>query len=137
MSDSSILSSRKYLIVSIVALLITPVIYLEQGFGSTVKNIPLIDVVFRVQPVELTPRVLFYFPVKFLMTILCVTLPLPVGLFAPVFLLGGVLGRIVGKIIAFLCSVFFFCAHSLNVVYTMSEHPARTVSWVYCIIQAR
>eukprot|EP00602_Paraphysomonas_sp_CaronLab_P004192 CAMPEP_0185026590 /NCGR_PEP_ID=MMETSP1103-20130426/10944_1 /TAXON_ID=36769 /ORGANISM="Paraphysomonas bandaiensis, Strain Caron Lab Isolate" /LENGTH=734 /DNA_ID=CAMNT_0027560225 /DNA_START=58 /DNA_END=2263 /DNA_ORIENTATION=- len=97
---SSILSSRKYLIVSIVALLITPVIYLEQGFGSTVKNIPLIDVVFRVQPVELTPRVLFYFPVKFLMTILCVTLPLPVGLFAPVFLLGGVLGRIVGQVMS-------------------------------------
>ena len=38
-----------------------------------------------------------YFPYKLLITALSVTLPLPVGLFTPVFLSGGVLGRICGK----------------------------------------
>jgi H+/Cl- antiporter ClcA len=93
---SSILSRRRYLIVCTAAALITPLIYLEQGFSDTTERYRLIDVLFRIEPVDLSLRTLLYFPVKFVMTIVCVTLPLPVGLFSPVFLLGGVLGRILG-----------------------------------------
>jgi H+/Cl- antiporter ClcA len=73
--------------------------YVEEGFGLhslETKPEPLLDVVFRYRPIELTERIFLYFPFKFIVTILCVALPLPVGLFDPVFLLGGVFGRIVG-----------------------------------------
>jgi H+/Cl- antiporter ClcA len=40
-----------------------------------------------------------YFLYKFFATALSVTLPLPVGLFTPIFLTGGVMGRIIGEIL--------------------------------------
>jgi chloride channel 2 len=40
-----------------------------------------------------------FFGFKFFVTAIAVTLPLPVGLFTPVFICGGVLGRILGEII--------------------------------------
>ena len=90
---------RQYAVVCSVALLVSPLMYVEEGFGVQSLNTlpePLLNVVFRYRPIEITPRIFFYFPFKFVMTILCVALPLPVGLFDPVFLLGGVFGRIVG-----------------------------------------
>ena len=91
---------RQYIIVCMVALFISPLTYVEEGFGvhslSTSPE-PLVNVVFRYRPIHLSPKIFFFFPFKFVMTILCVALPLPVGLFDPVFLLGGVFGRIVGE----------------------------------------
>lgn len=90
---------RQYVMVVAVALLISPLVYLEQGFGAHSSHNhrdPLLDVVFRFQPIELSSRLLVFFPIKFVMTILCISLPLPVGIFDPIFLLGGVFGRIVG-----------------------------------------
>lgn len=99
---------RQYAVVCAVALLISPLMYMEEGFGLRSPNTapePLLQVVFRYRPIELSPRVFLYFPFKFVVTILCVALPLPVGLFDPVFLLGGVFGRIVGM----LCTAHSVC----------------------------
>lgn len=41
-------------------------------------------------------HLLVYFPVKFILTACCVVLPIPAGLFAPTFIIGGLLGRLVG-----------------------------------------
>jgi H+/Cl- antiporter ClcA len=101
---------RQYVMVCTVALLVSPLMYIEEGFGVHDQNRspePLLDVIFRFKPVELSPRTCVYFPFKFLMTILCVALPLPVGLFDPVFLLGGVFGRIVGNACTLLAPVLF------------------------------
>ena len=101
---------RQYAVVIVVALLISPLTYEEEGFGIralTTGPEPLVDVVFRYQPIELTPRIFFYFPFKFLVTILCITLPIPAGLFDPVFLLGGVFGRIIGIDNEIIISVFY------------------------------
>lgn len=42
-------------------------------------------------------QLVLYFVYKFLATAFSVTLPLPVGLFTPIFLTGGVFGRVVGE----------------------------------------
>lgn len=91
---------RQYILVCMVALFISPLTYVEEGFGVhslATSPEPLVNVVFRYRPIHLSPKIFFFFPFKFVMTILCVALPLPVGLFDPVFLLGGVFGRIVGE----------------------------------------
>ena len=42
-------------------------------------------------------HVWLYFPMKLFITVISVTLPLPVGLFTPVFLIGGTFGRLFGE----------------------------------------
>ena len=81
-----------------VAAMSAPLMYLEQEFRSSVGNPQqsLTENIFSTVPIDNIFNKLYFFPVKFLITIFCVTLPLPVGLFTPVFLLGGVLGRIIG-----------------------------------------
>ncbi|GLE10772.1 hypothetical protein PINS_up023012 [Pythium insidiosum] len=40
-----------------------------------------------------------YLPLKFLLTLLSVVLPIPAGLFTPTFVIGGIFGRLVGEAI--------------------------------------
>ena len=47
--------------------------------------------------IGLTTPLVLYLPFKFLVTTLCVSLPLPVGLFTPTFVTGGAIGRIFGE----------------------------------------
>lgn len=60
----------------------------------------LFDFLFQKNDMQpIMSQLIMYFFYKFLATALSVTLPLPVGLFTPVFLTGGVFGRICGEII--------------------------------------
>jgi chloride channel 2 len=49
-------------------------------------------------PREIPLMLALYFPYKLIAVAVSVTLPLPVGMFTPTFMLGGVLGRLVGEI---------------------------------------
>ena len=44
-----------------------------------------------------------FFPLKLLVTAFCVVLPVPAGIFAPTFLIGGLLGRLIGEF----CALYF------------------------------
>lgn len=88
---------RKIFMVSVVTLIVSLLMYFEM---AAIPEIPrlLIDYMFDQQNLQpLLPKLLLYFPYKFLITALSVTLPLPVGLFTPVFMTGSVLGRIIGE----------------------------------------
>ena len=61
------------------------------GYRGTVRT--LVDYMFQATELGLTLSLCLYFPYKFLVTAFSVTLPLPVGLFVPVFLTGGIFGR--------------------------------------------
>ena len=88
---------RKIFMVSVVTLIVSLLMYYEM---AAIPEIPrlLIDYMFDQENLQpLLPKLLIYFPYKFLITALSVTLPLPVGLFTPVFMTGSVLGRIIGE----------------------------------------
>ena len=59
----------------------------------------IVNYMFQTAPLGLSVPLVLYLPFKFFVTIACVTLPLPVGLFTPVFLIGGTTGRIVGEVL--------------------------------------
>lgn len=95
----STLHSRMLIIVVLVAALSAPVMYFESEFrGPNSSEHSLATTLFSPDSIDNISRKLYFFPVKFVVTILSVTLPLPVGLFTPVFILGGVLGRIIGRL---------------------------------------
>nr|CCA24415.1 Chloride Channel (ClC) Family putative [Albugo laibachii Nc14] len=62
--------------------------------GASISGIPLTD-----SGVQLSRSLLTYLPLKFVLTLLSVTLPLPAGLFTPTFVIGGIFGRLVGEAI--------------------------------------
>jgi hypothetical protein len=69
------------------------IVYVESSLGFRGNNRTLVDYMFQATELGLPLAILLYLPYKFLVTAFSVTLPLPVGLFMPVFLTGGVLGR--------------------------------------------
>jgi len=92
---------RRVLLVFLVTLLVSPLIYFDILYGVEKKGgdqQSMMNFMFDVPTLPGFSSVLLaYLPLKFLTTVLCVTLPLPVGLFTPVFLIGGTLGRVVGE----------------------------------------
>ena len=50
-------------------------------------------------PLGVGAPLIAYVVFKFLVTTLCVSLPLPVGLFTPTFVTGGAIGRLFGEVI--------------------------------------
>ena len=50
-------------------------------------------------PIGVTGPLIAYVEFKFLVTTICVALPLPVGLFTPTFVTGGAIGRLFGEIV--------------------------------------
>lgn len=97
------MSIRSYLMVGVVTLMVSFAMYFEfTAVASSLKgqNKTLLDYLFQDKDISNIPLQLIpYFCYKFIATALSVTLPLPVGLFTPVFLTGGVLGRVIGEII--------------------------------------
>eukprot|EP01041_Mallomonas_annulata_P007406 gene7406-15125_t len=92
-----ILILRRYIMVATVTLLLAPLMYLELSVGWHGDPATLLDHIFYPSSIGgLNTTMLVYLPYKFLVTVLSVTLPLPVGLFTPVFFIGGLLGRIYG-----------------------------------------
>lgn len=98
--SNAVVNGRRYLMVGIVSLLVSIPLYYEFAsilttYGNTKT---LLEHLFQQNEMQVTSNSLIpYFFYKFMATALSVTLPLPVGLFTPVFLAGGVLGRIIGK----------------------------------------
>ena len=97
---SKITNTRRYLMVGVVSLLVSIPLYYEYStilttYGNTKS---LLEHLFQKNDMsKIADELVLYFLYKFLATALSVTLPLPVGLFTPVFLAGGVMGRIIGK----------------------------------------
>ena len=88
---------RRILLVSAVTLVVSLMMFFEMASVPEVPRL-LIDYMFAQENLlPLLPKLLLYFPYKFIVTALSVTLPLPVGLFTPVFMTGSVLGRIIGE----------------------------------------
>lgn len=91
---------RRMGLVSMVTLILSTLMYFELASIPEVPRL-LIDYMFEQESLKhLLPKLMLYFPYKFLVTALSVTLPLPVGLFTPVFMTGSVLGRIIGETIS-------------------------------------
>ena len=81
-----------------VTALLTPLVYCELCLGWGGDSHTLLEHIFQPHSIGgLSLALLGYVPYKFVATILSITLPLPVGLFAPVFLTGGLLGRVFGN----------------------------------------
>ncbi|ETW09376.1 hypothetical protein, variant 1 [Aphanomyces invadans] len=64
----------------------------------------IIDTLFTQSPTRedgamLARSLLTFLPLKYFMTIVCVVVPLPAGIFTPTFVIGGIFGRLVGEAI--------------------------------------
>ena len=92
---------RRYVLVGTVTLLVSSAMYVELSRVPHAKkgSFGLLQFLFsadKINPEMLSSLALFGV-YKFIATILSVTLPLPVGLFSPTFVIGGLLGRVLGK----------------------------------------
>jgi chloride channel 2 len=90
---------RQILMVVIATLVVSPFVYVDLSAGwhgdlSTMKTC-----LFNPGKVGLSTDLFLYVPYKFLATCLCVSLPLPVGLFTPTFITGGAIGRVFGELL--------------------------------------
>ena len=96
-----VVKRRRLAFVCTITLFVSPFMYLDVLYGADHQGDQqsMTNYMFDVQPLGLQPLLLLYLPFVFLTTILCVTLPLPVGLFTPVFLIGSTLGRVLGEIL--------------------------------------
>lgn len=91
---------RSYGIVGIVSFITAFGLYYEIATVSVIHggSHSFYDVLFQRNDMSLMlGKLTLYFIYKFFATAFCVTLPIPVGLFTPIFLTGGVLGRVIGK----------------------------------------
>lgn len=92
-------STRRYYIVGLVSLGIGIMTYWERSrlSSSIASRLTLSDMIFSEDLVGTESDLLQYFIFKSIVTLLSVTLPLPVGLFTPIFVTGGLLGRLLGE----------------------------------------
>jgi len=87
----------------VVTLFVAPAVYAELTIGLAALNShTLVNEMFQDGSFGLSWSLILYVPYKFLVTAVSVTLPLPVGLFTPVFLTGGVIGRVFGELLNWL-----------------------------------
>lgn len=84
-----VLGLRKLLIVFIVLGVIAPLNYVEVSFGLDTGTRTITNNLFAEEVMYSWIFLLVYLPYKLAVTALSVCLPLPVGLFSPVFLCGG------------------------------------------------
>jgi H+/Cl- antiporter ClcA len=107
---------RRYFIVGGVTLLVSSVMYSELALlpGSNKNAHLVLKHLFSKEDFSkgMVGTMCYFVMYKFVATLLSVTLPLPVGLFTPTFVIGGLLGRILGTVrMHVACSVghFFYC----------------------------
>jgi len=98
---AQVISQRRFILVLVAATVVGPMVYLDMIYGINADDHahPLSEIMFRSVPMGLTRNLIVYTLSKFISTILCVCLPLPVGLFTPTFMTGAALGRIFGEIL--------------------------------------
>jgi H+/Cl- antiporter ClcA len=93
---------RRYFIVGGVTLLVSSVMYSELALlpGSNKNAHLLLKHLFSKEDFSkgMVGTMCYFVLYKFVATLLSVTLPLPVGLFTPTFVIGGLLGRILGTL---------------------------------------
>ncbi|CAM9687607.1 unnamed protein product, partial [Chrysoparadoxa australica] len=97
---------RRFLLVAACGAVVIPLSFLELVYYDRVTNIAsnphaLVDHMFTPMLFGLSWHLCLYVPLKFLSTVLSIIQPLPVGLFSPIFLLGGAFGRLFGEVAAF------------------------------------
>lgn len=91
---------RRVWLVGLSAALMSPFFYLDAVYGLQTGDLPLTDYLFTPNAIGPSLALILYIPFKFLITCVCVSLPLPVGLFTPTFATGGAIGRLFGELIA-------------------------------------
>ena len=99
-ADPSNACVRRYCYVFVVSIVVAPLVYAEMRAGLpsiSGDQHSIVNYMFQITPLGLSIPLLLFLPFKLLVTVACVTLPLPVGLFTPVFLIGGTMGRIFGE----------------------------------------
>lgn len=99
-----VVARRRVWMVLATALVVAPLIYLDMVSGlpqGGPRPKPLTDYMFRSGIIGVSGPLALYAVFKFLVTALCVSLPLPVGLFTPTFVTGGAVGRLFGEIVHF------------------------------------
>jgi H+/Cl- antiporter ClcA len=93
---------RRYFIVGGVTLLVSSVMYSELALlpGSNKNAHLVLKHLFSKEDFSkgMVGTMCYFVMYKFVATLLSVTLPLPVGLFTPTFVIGGLLGRILGTV---------------------------------------
>ncbi|KAG5177199.1 chloride channel [Tribonema minus] len=92
---------RRLMICALFTTLVIPLSYWELRYferWSTTGQKALVDHLFAPRVLGVSYELALFVPIKALAILLSVTQPLPVGLFAPVFLLGAAFGRLFGEV---------------------------------------
>jgi chloride channel 2 len=102
---------RRMMIIAAFSLIAIPCGFLELLYYREVSNISqnphaLVDHMFVPEKFGLSWHLCLYTTVKFVAIVFSVTQPLPVGLFSPVFLLGGAFGRLFGEVAHYLAAEY-------------------------------
>jgi len=92
-----VVSRRRVWVVLVASVVIAPAVYLDVAYGLHGGDKPLTDYMFQSGIMGVSAPLGVYVVFKFLVTTLCVSLPLPVGLFTPTFVTGGAIGRLFGE----------------------------------------
>ena len=96
----SVLVWRRVSMIVIASLIVAPLNYLDYSMGIRENGDgPLTHGIFQDKPWTNLVSLCVYAPAKFITTLISISLPLPVGLFSPSFLLGGAIGRLYGELI--------------------------------------
>ncbi|CAN0464794.1 unnamed protein product, partial [Ectocarpus sp. 12 AP-2014] len=115
--DPSTRTKRVFVVVALATLLVIPASFTEDVAFSNVdrtgraKYHPLIDSIYDQTQFGMSWRLISLLLIKFWTTIFSVVQPLPVGLFSPIFVIGGLMGRIFGEIANWLDH----CVDSVNI----------------------
>jgi chloride channel 2 len=130
---------RRYMLVAIVTLVVAILMYVENALTPSDDSLSVIDRIIAQRPVfRSAPLSLgMFFVYKMLITALSVTLPLPVGLFTPVFLTGGVLGRVIGELLTSLPGATSYASweYSLIGAAAFSTGVVRAISTVVIVYE--
>eukprot|EP00624_Nannochloropsis_granulata_P007809 evm.model.NODE_9626_length_8490_cov_36.178444.2 len=93
----AVVSRRRVWVVLAASVVIAPIVFLDVAYGLHGGDKPLTDYMFQSGVMGVSVALGMYVVFKFLVTTLCVSLPLPVGLFTPTFVTGGAIGRLFGE----------------------------------------
>ncbi|OQR95310.1 Chloride Channel (ClC) Family [Achlya hypogyna] len=76
-----------------------PAWFLHHGSPQTIINTLFTKAPSREEGADLARSLITFFPLKYILTMICVVVPLPAGVFTPTFVIGGIFGRMIGEAI--------------------------------------
>ncbi|EQC36986.1 hypothetical protein SDRG_05807 [Saprolegnia diclina VS20] len=76
-----------------------PAWFLDHGSPQTIINTLFTKADSKEEGAELARSLITFFPLKYILTMICVVVPLPAGVFTPTFVIGGIFGRMIGEAI--------------------------------------